>query len=65
MPPTDPELLIFTIWATTQHYADFESQVLGILDKNAYDDALMQRIADFLSHTILAGCGLKPLTSMH
>ena len=65
MPPTDPELLIFTIWATTQHYADFESQVLGILNKNAYDDVLMQRIADFLSHTILAGCGLKPLTSMH
>ncbi|WP_113910668.1 TetR family transcriptional regulator C-terminal domain-containing protein [Roseovarius dicentrarchi] len=28
--PTDPQHLIFSIWATTQHYADFEAQV-GVL----------------------------------
>jgi TetR/AcrR family transcriptional regulator len=28
--PTDPRHLIFSIWATTQHYADFEAQV-GVL----------------------------------
>ena len=28
--PVDPHHLIFSIWATTQHYADFEAQV-GIL----------------------------------
>ena len=27
----DPHHLIFSIWATTQHYADFEVQVRGIL----------------------------------
>ncbi|QFT58752.1 HTH-type transcriptional regulator RutR [Sulfitobacter sp. THAF37] len=27
LPPLDPQHLIFSIWATTQHYADFESQV--------------------------------------
>ena len=27
----DPRHLIFSIWATTQHYADFEVQVAGIL----------------------------------
>lgn len=27
----DPRHLIFSIWATTQHYADFEAQVAGIL----------------------------------
>jgi len=29
--PTDPYHLIFSIWATTQHYADFDVQVRGIL----------------------------------
>jgi len=29
--PLDPYHLIFSIWATTQHYADFEVQVGGIL----------------------------------
>ena len=29
--PIDPHHLIFSIWATTQHYADFSVQVTGIL----------------------------------
>lgn len=29
--PLDPYHLIFSIWATTQHYADFDVQVRGIL----------------------------------
>ena len=60
MPSTDPVLLIFMIWATTQHYADFQVQVLSILDKPAYDEATFEHIADFASRTILAGCGLAP-----
>ncbi len=60
MPPTDPVLLIFMIWATTQHYADFEAQVLGVMDETEYTDAMIERIADFASTTILKGCGLTP-----
>ena len=30
LPPLDPQHLIFSIWSTTQHYADFETQV-GVL----------------------------------
>lgn len=30
--PLDPYHLIFSIWATTQHYADFDVQVRGILE---------------------------------
>jgi len=40
--PLDPYHLIFSIWATTQHYADFDVQVRGILnpDDNAhFEDA--------------------------
>ncbi|MCR8723215.1 TetR family transcriptional regulator C-terminal domain-containing protein [Frigidibacter sp. ROC022] len=29
--PTDPRHLIFSIWATTQHYADFDVQVRALL----------------------------------
>ncbi|WGW02338.1 TetR family transcriptional regulator C-terminal domain-containing protein [Tropicibacter oceani] len=29
--PLDPHHLIFSIWATTQHYADFDVQVRGVL----------------------------------
>jgi TetR/AcrR family transcriptional regulator len=39
----DPYHLIFSIWATTQHYADFDAQVRGILspagDKHFTDGA--------------------------
>ena len=55
----DPVLLIFMIWATTQHYADFQVQVLGILDRTEYDESLITQISDFISQTILKGCGLK------
>lgn len=60
MPDTDPVLLIFMIWATTQHYADFQAQVLGVLDEEQYSPEMIERIADFTSETILRGCGLTP-----
>lgn len=40
--PCDPRHLIFAIWATTQHYADFDTQVRAVLgkdDKGRYADA--------------------------
>ena len=40
----DPEHLIFSIWATTQHYADFDAQVAVLLEgKPSHDGA-----ADYL-----------------
>ena len=41
LPYLDPQHLIFSIWATTQHYADFEPQVQILLPPgtNAYDGA--------------------------
>lgn len=32
LPPLDPRHLIFSIWASTQHYADFASQVSVLID---------------------------------
>ena len=40
--PVDPHHLIFSIWAATQHYADFDVQVRAVLgrdDARRFDDA--------------------------
>lgn len=59
MDPVDPVWLIFLIWSATQHYADFEAQVLGITDRQQLNDNDYQRITDFLCQVILKGCGLR------
>ena len=58
MAPVDPVHLIFLIWSSTQHYADFETQVLTVLNQAEYEEATIDHIADFLSGMILRGCGL-------
>ncbi|SDK80048.1 transcriptional regulator, TetR family [Franzmannia pantelleriensis] len=54
----DPVWLIFLIWSSTQHYADFEAQVLGITDRSTLSDEDYQRITEFLCTVILKGCGV-------
>ncbi len=44
----DPHHLIFSIWATTQHYADFSAQITGIL--RSEDDAHFAAASEFLEH---------------
>jgi TetR/AcrR family transcriptional regulator len=44
----DPHHLIFSIWATTQHYADFDVQVRGIL--RPVNDTHFASAAGFLEH---------------
>ena len=45
--PVDPYHLLFSIWATTQHYADFDVQVRGILRPEG--DAHFAEAAIFLT----------------
>ncbi len=45
--PVDPYHLLFSIWATTQHYADFDVQVRGILRPEG--DAHFADAAEFLT----------------
>jgi TetR/AcrR family transcriptional regulator len=54
--PVDPRHLIFAIWATTQHYADFDTQVRAVLgdgSEGRFSDA-----AQFLERLFLDG--LRP-----
>ncbi len=59
MRPVDPVHLIFLIWSSTQHYADFNTQVLEIMNRREYDEQEIARISHFLKDMILTGCGLK------
>jgi TetR/AcrR family transcriptional regulator len=56
----DPASVIYMIWATTQHYADFEAQVLALSGIESLGDEDLKRIGDTVSGIILAGCGLQP-----
>ena len=60
MDPVNPVWLIFLIWSATQHYADFEAQVLGITGRGELSDADLEEIATFLTRVILKGCGVRP-----
>jgi len=53
----DPYHLIFSIWATTQHYADFETQV-GVVLGDDRKGATFENAAKFLTH--LYESSLKP-----
>lgn len=41
--PLDPYHLIFSLWAVTQHYADFASQIDAILGKGLGDGLFMEQ----------------------
>jgi TetR/AcrR family transcriptional regulator len=50
----DPAHLIFMIWATTQHYADFESQIEAVLPDRGRDEAIDEAYA-VLTAVLLRG----------
>jgi TetR/AcrR family transcriptional regulator len=41
--PVDPQHLIFMIWATTQHYADFATQVEAVTGATLQDEAFLNK----------------------
>lgn len=55
---TDPYHLIFAIWATTQHYADFDVQVRAVLGPDRGGDGRFEDAARFLEQILLDG--LRP-----
>ena len=59
MQQRDPASLIYMIWATTQHYADFEAQILALSGEESFNKEDLQRIGDTVSSIILTGCGLS------
>lgn len=55
---TDPYHLIFAIWATTQHYADFDVQVRAVLGPDRDGDGRFEDAARVLEQVFVDG--LRP-----
>jgi TetR/AcrR family transcriptional regulator len=52
---TDPYHLIFSIWATTQHYADFDVQVRAVLGPGRGGEGRFEDAARFLENLFMHG----------
>lgn len=59
MQQIDPINLIFLIWSSTQHYADFDNQILTIMNRTDYEKDDITQVTNFITDFILRGCGLK------
>jgi TetR/AcrR family transcriptional regulator len=53
--PVDPYHLVFSIWAVTQHYADFAVQVEAITGKTLDDDVYLEETVRNVQALILGG----------
>ena len=58
MAPVDATHLFFTIWATTQTYADFDVQVRAVLGRPELSAADQRRATEHVVTLLLRGCGL-------
>jgi TetR/AcrR family transcriptional regulator len=62
MAPVDATHLLFTMWAATQTYADFDVQVRAVLGRTRLTKADHARATEHVVSLLLRGCGLaKPI----
>ncbi|WP_213879704.1 TetR/AcrR family transcriptional regulator [Pseudomonas sp. dw_358] len=60
MDPVDPVHLIFLLWGSTQHYADFATQICRVTGRSRLTKQDFETAGDNLIRIILKGCGLTP-----
>ena len=60
MREVDPRHLLFMIWASTQTYADFASQISAVLGKEQLSAQDYKAVSRQMADIILRGCGLMP-----
>jgi TetR/AcrR family transcriptional regulator len=56
--PVDPHALMYMIWATTQHYADFERQIIILNGGKQLSDRRYRQRTDEVVRLILGSVGL-------
>ena len=60
MRPVNPEHLLYMLWATTQHYADFGHQIETLNGGKPLSDAQWREAKDQVKSMILRGIGALP-----
>ena len=58
--PVEPSSLLYMIWASTQHYADFDHQVNILNDHQPLSDMQFEKAVQTVTSVILRGIGLEP-----
>ncbi|MBR9651070.1 TetR/AcrR family transcriptional regulator [Thalassovita aquimarina] len=58
MDPVDPDHLLYMLWATTQHYADFSHQIETLNGGKPLDDAQWEAAKASIKRIILKGIGV-------
>lgn len=56
----EPSALLYMIWASTQHYADFSHQVAVLNEHQALSEPQFERAVQTVTSVILRGIGLEP-----
>ncbi|MFI8478975.1 TetR/AcrR family transcriptional regulator [Pseudomonas sp. NPDC078700] len=59
MAKIDPNHLLFSIWAATQTYADFDWQISTVTGKAKLDDADYDAAIETITRLVLKGCEIK------
>ncbi|MEH0073194.1 TetR/AcrR family transcriptional regulator [Pannonibacter sp. Pt2] len=60
MDPVDPRTLLYMIWATTQHYADFIHQVETLNGGAPLSDEQFATARENVVRIVLSGVGIRP-----
>jgi len=56
--PVDAETLMYLIWSTTQHYADFEAQIRALSGKRALTQKAFAERTEEVVQLVLRACGV-------
>ncbi len=59
MDSVDPAHLVFLIWSSTQHYADFAVQIEAAIGKSSLEETDYDAATQTLIKVILNGCGIR------
>lgn len=59
MDRVDPKHLLFSIWASTQTYADFNWQITMVLGKDELDAQDFEQAATLITRLVIQGCAVK------
>ncbi len=62
--PIDPRTLFYTIWAATQHWADFAAQICLVEGKEKLEEADIARASDSIVSLVLDGIATPPAGSV-
>ncbi len=57
--PVDPRHLLYMIWSTTQHYADFQHQIVTLNGGSKFNDEQWQQATETVTNIILKGIGAR------